>query len=550
MTDGGINNYDAVSNWNKDYYLINSQIMVEYIKSFKENNINALFGFTNESTTRRENDVWQNYVDPDLLIPTDQTTGELNNTGGSTFIQNNERTSISSLIGRFSYNWAQRYFAEFTFRYDGSSRFASDRRWGFFPSVSLAWRPSEEKFLDYYRENVGDLKIRGSWGILGNQAIGSYDRFTTYSPNANGYVVDNELVTNGGFTLGNENLTWEKTHTWNVGVDFTFLNGDLTASFDYFYKRTKDILMTPQFPGIFGTTLSKDNIGEMSNKGWELSINYALRTGQVNHNFSFNIADSRNKLISYPGHYQMNGNAEGWVLMQEGAPLNDYYGYKVIGMFQSYEEIEQSATPPGLSLQPGDLKFEDVNGDGIIDANDRVSLGNAFPRYTFGFNYNFEWKGLDFSFFLQGVGKRSQFIRGEMIEPFHVGYGLTMYKHQLDFWTPTNTDAKYPRLSTNGTDSNENNFRMGNSLNVLNGAYVRLKNIQIGYSLPQKWIRVLGMQNCRIYVNGENLLTFSHNSWIDPEVTDFGQNMNSGGDNSYRAYPTLRYYGFGADITF
>ncbi len=549
LCQGTAKDYKSDS-WSKNYWLLNSQIMLDFNRTFGDHNVIALIGLTNESTTRKEHSYWFNYADPELWKPTDQTNSEVGNIGGNTPTTSNARTSITSVIGRAGYNWKSRYFAEFTFRYDGSSKFHKDHRWGFFPSVSLAWRPTEESFLDLYRQNIGDLKIRGSWGILGNQAVGDYAYITTYNPNANGYVINNQLVTSAGFSLKDPNLTWEKTHSWDIGFDATFLRGALTVAFDYFYKKTVDILQTPQFPGIYGTSVPNTNMGKMSNQGWELSVNYYLTTGKWHHSFAFNLGDTHNKMLSFPGHYQIAGDAEAWRVIQEGKPVNDYYGYKVIGMFQSYEEIEKSATPPGLSLQPGDLKFKDVNGDGIIDQNDRVALGSAFPRYTFGFNYGLEWKGFDFSMFLQGVGKRTQFIRGEMIEPFHVGYALTMYKHQLDFWTPTNTDAKYPRLSTNGTDSNENNYRMGNSLNMLNGAYVRLKNVQIGYTLPESVNKLLGMQKCRIYVNGENLLTFSHNSWIDPEVTDFNSNMGNSGDNSYRAYPTLKYYGFGLDVTF
>ncbi|MDE6528126.1 MAG: SusC/RagA family TonB-linked outer membrane protein, partial [Muribaculaceae bacterium] len=425
-----------------------------------------------------------------------------------------------------------------------------DYRWGFFPSVSLAWRPTQEQFLETYRENIGDLKLRLSYGVLGNQAVGQFDRFTTYGLNSSGYVINNSAAASAWFTLGKDDLTWEKTKTYNIGIDATFLHNALQFSFDAFYKRTTDILQNPLYPDLFGTSVSKDNIGEMSNRGWELSINYFLTTGEFHHSFNLNLADTQNKLLKFVGHEAISSAEEMWRIRREGLPYNSYFGYNCIGIFQTYEEIESSATPAGLAIQPGNLKYEDVNGDGIIDEKDRIVLGNPFPRYTFGFTYGLQWRGFDFSMFWQGVGKRTQHIRGENIEPFHSDYSQTMYKHQLDFWTPTNTDATYPRLAVNGSDSQVNDWKYGSSKQILNGAYARLKNVSIGYSLPDNLIRKIGMKKCRVFVSGENLWTISQNSWIDPEVTDVGTNLSAGGANSYRSYPSLRYYGFGLDITF
>ena len=191
-----------------------------------------------------------------------------------------------------------------------------------------------------------------------------------------------------------------------------------------------------------------------------------------------------------------------------------------------------------------------VRGDGTIDENDRYYLGNAFPRYTLGFTYNVAWKGIDLSIFLQGVLKRDMMVRGELIEPFHSNYGYTMYEHQLDFWTPTNTDARWPRLTDISDPSNQNNYRMGSDLYMFDGSYLRLKNIQLGYTLPERISMKFGVKRFKIYFNAQNLLTFSNCSFIDPESSEFGSNMNSGGANSGRNYPNLRYFGAGLNITF
>lgn len=537
-------------NWNADSYLINSQILLDFNRQFGIHSVNALFGATNESYTWSANDINKSYVDPDLGISTDKTTGELGNIWGGTGIDNSTRTSITSILGRVGYNFDERYYIEGNFRYDGASKFHKDYRWGFFPSVSLAWRPTEESFMERYRQNIGDLKVRASYGILGSQAIGTYDRYTVYSMYDNIYAYNNQVVSGAGFNLGKDDLTWEKTHTYNFGIDATFLHNTLRLTADYFIKRTNDILMKPLVPSVFGTGMPMDNIGKMENNGWEVSIAYNLNHGDFHHTFNFNIGDTRNKVVSFPGKEQIITNDEISMITREGLPIMSYYGYKTAGMFQSWDEIESSALPVGASVQPGDIKFVDRNNDGVIDSKDRFVLGNAFPRYTFGFTYNFEWNGFDFSMFWQGVGKRDMMLRGELMEPFHGSYSYNIFKHQLDFWTPTNTDAKWPRLTAPGTASNRNNFGNGSDIYMLDGKYLRLKNIVIGYTLPKKWVRVLGMQRCRIYANGQDLFTFSHNSFMDPEASEFDSRMSNNYVNTGRCYPSLKYYGFGLDIEF
>ena len=543
---------NKTSNWNSNAYLINTQLLLDYNKTFGKHTVNGLVGLTNESYTQSSNEIEKKYVDPDLGIATDETTSEPGNITGKTSVDDSNRTSITSFLGRAGYSYADRYYAEFSFRYDGASKFHKDYRWGFFPSVSLGWRPTEESFMEFYKEKIGDLKLRASYGILGSQAIGTYDRFTVYDVYDNSYAYNNKTVSGAGFKLGLENLTWEKTQTFNIGVDASFLQNSLTVTFDYFHKRTNDILMKPLISSVFGTEMPMANIGKMQNQGWDLSVNYRLKTGAFTHNFNFNLGDSWNKVLEFPGDEQITQVEELSRIIRVGVPLNSYYGYKMAGFFQSYDEIEASAIPVGAKVQPGDIKFVDRNDDGIIDSKDKFILGNAFPRYTFGFTYGLNWKGIDFSMFWQGVGKRDMMLRGELIEPYHANYSYTIYKHQLDFWTPTNTEARWTRLAAPGSDSNRNNYGNGNGsdLFLLDGKYLRLKNLTIGYTLPKEWTKHLGMQKARLYINGQNLLTFSNNSFIDPESSEFDSKMSTSGANSGRSYPTLRYFGFGVDIEF
>ena len=541
------NNDDKSEDWNQQAYLINSQLMLDFDRTFGKHHVSALLGASNESYTSESNQISLKWAD-DLGIKGDGTEIVLGSS--SVTPENTTRTSLTSVFGRAAYDYDDRYYAEFSFRYDGSSKFRSDLRWGFFPSVSLGWRLSEEAFMEGYRDNVGDLKIRGSYGTLGNQSVGDYQYFTTYNVYANTYAFNNAAVGGAGFQLGTDNLRWEVSKTFNIGFDASFFKGSLNLGFDYFNKHTTDILVTPKTPAMLGTTLQNYNAGEMRTQGWELTINYTLRKQDWTHNFQFNIGDSWNEVLKYEGFETISSQEEFWRITREGLPFNSYYGYKTDGFFQSYEEIANSAIPTGKTVQPGDLKFVDRNGDGVIDENDRFYLGNAFPRYTYGFTYNVAWKGFDFSIFLQGVMKRDMMIRGELVEPFHSNYGYTMYEHQLDFWTPTNTDARWPRLTDISDASNQNNYRMGSDIYMFDGSYLRLKNIQLGYTLPSRISKKFGVSKFKIYVNAQNLLTFSGCSFVDPESSEFGSNMNAGGANSARNYPNLRYYGVGLDVTF
>lgn len=536
-----------IEDYNGKITMLNSQFLLDYNRTFREaHNVSALFGFTMESYRSERNEIKRNYVDPDLYQDTDETiysTDSYNTPNGTA-----ER-ALHSWLGRVGYSYNNKYYVEVSGRYDGSSRFASNYRWGFFPSASLGWRISEEEFFGFWRDNIGDLKLRGSYGLLGTQSVSDYQFLTTYDIYTNQYGFNDKSVTGTGYTFGNELLRWEKTSTLDLGFDATFFNNSLTLTYDFFNKYTTDILLTPQTPSTLGGAVPKANMGEMRNRGWEVSLNYRLRHGAFSHVFGFNMGDSFNKVMKY-GEQQIDKSDEIERIIREGVPLYSYYGYKTMGLFQNEDEIREAALPIGGNVQPGDVRYVDRNNDGIIDDNDRFILGNAFPRYTYGFNYMMNWKGLDFSMLWQGVGKRDMALRGEMVEPFHGSYYFVMFEHQLDYWTPTNPDAQYPRLVNNSSPSYSNNYNYASDRNIYNGAYLRLKNIQLGYTLPQRWIEKAGLSKFRMYVTGQNLLTFSKNSFIDPESSEFGSSMNANSANSGRNYPTLKYYGVGLEIEF
>jgi TonB-linked SusC/RagA family outer membrane protein len=536
------------ADWSEKKWIVNMQIMADFDRYFGKHHVHALIGGSNESYQRQAHQLHLNYSDPDLGIEGDGTI--IDPLGSYVTPGSTTRRSISSIFGRAGYDFSDKYFIEGSFRYDGSSKFAPVDRWGFFPSVALSWRASEENFMEWWRYNMGELKLRATLGTLGNQDVADFQYYTTWQLYANNYGFNNVPVAGAGFSVASEKLQWESTRTWNIGLDASFFQNSLVVSFDYFIRNTSGILAPPLTPYIYGADASDQNLGGMQTKGWELVVNYNLQTGRVGHSFNFNIGDSQNKLTKF-SYRNMNERLdrveEFYFITREGLPYRSYYGFKTDGFIQTQAQADAHAQFVNLKLQPGDPNYIDRDGNGVLDNNDLYYLGNAFPRFTFGFTYGLDWKGLDFSLFLQGVMKRDMLVRGELVEPFHESYGFTMYKHQLDYWTPTNTDARWPRLAKGNFAYDKGDH--GSDIFLQNGAYMRIKDIKLGYTLPTRWTEKIGMSKLRLYVNAQNPVTFSYVDFIDPESTEFDNKM-SGSANSARNYPTLRYYGGGIDITF
>lgn len=552
LPGGSYGNDREVFDDNYKSLFTNLQLLVEYNKKFKEHSINVLIGTANESFKSEVNRIFKTLTDPNLGTP---TTGTIINAGNSiNSNQGTNETSINSVFGRAGYSYSGKYFAEANFRYDGSSKFAKENRWGLFPSVAVAWRITEENFMSGMKGTINDLKIRSSYGILGNQNVNAYQYQTTFFNFPNAYGFNNNAVGGSGFLLGNPDLTWEKAATFNIGFDATLLNRKLEFSFDYFNKTTKDILYTRKdVPQIFGAGFPDYNVAKVKNRGWEIKATYNWRGRLLNQTFSVNLADNLNELLSLTSgaNEQVERREEFELVRRVGYPITVYQGYRRDGYFQTLDDISKSPRFAGSNVTAGDIKFVDKNGDGIIDDKDKFILGNPFPRYTFGFTYTATIKGFDILLFVQGVGKRDAMLRGELVEPFHFGYGGTMYTHQTDYWTPTNPDAKYPRLAEAGSPSNTNNYRTGSDIYLFDAAYARLKNVQIGYTIPASLTKKAHIQKARFYFTGQNLLTISKLNFFDPEITEFDNNTGfNTGANSARAYPLPVFYGAGLDITF
>jgi TonB-linked SusC/RagA family outer membrane protein len=532
--------------------LTNTQLIAEYNKTFQAHEVRLLVGASNESFGSERNQLLKTLTDPALGTPTTGTV--INPSTSFNTNQGTVETSINSLFGRAGYSFNNRYNAEFNFRYDGSSNFAKQNRWGFFPSVAASWRASEEGFLQGFKNSIGDLKVRASYGLLGNQNVRPYQYQTSFFNYQGAYGFNDVAVGGSGYNLGNPDLTWEKAATFNIGVDATLLQRRLDLSFDYFSKTTSDILVQRRdVPLLFGASFPDFNTAEVRNKGWEARAVYRLPGKLFSHTFSANIADNNNELLSFTfGAAELVERREEFEFVRRvGYPITVYQGYRRDGYFQTLDDINKSPTFPGSTVTAGDIRFKDKNGDGVIDDNDKYILGNPFPRYTFGFTYTVAVKGFDVLLFVQGVGKREAMLRGELVEPFHFGYGGTMYRHQTDYWTPTNPNARYPRLAEAGSPSNSNNYRTGSDIYLFDAAYGRLKNVQVGYTLPASIAAKARIQRARIYFTGQNLLTVSKLQFMDPETTEFDNSTSfNTGANSARAYPLPVFYGFGLDITF
>jgi TonB-linked SusC/RagA family outer membrane protein len=530
---------------------VNTQFLAQYTKTFARNhNVDVLIGVANESSTDEQNYLRLKFTDPELGTPITGTVIETSSTGTNSHTQ---ESSLNSVFGRASYSYKNKYYGEADFRLDASSKFAKHNRNAFFPSLTAGYRLTEEGFMQNYRDKVGDVKLRASYGILGNQNVGNYQFLNNYRVSQNDYYgFNNQQVSVIDIQFANPDIRWERASTFNVGADLNFFKTALTVSLDYFNKITRDILLPPVVPGVYGASASDYNAGEVQNRGWELNVNYRLRTGAFNHSFGFNVGDTKNKVLKLEGGDQLKSFDEMQLLNKVGLPIGSYVGLKRDGYFQNLNDITNGPKPAGINVQPGDNRYVDVNKDGIIDDNDLFVFGSGFPRLTFGFNYNLNVKNFDLGLFLQGVGKRDMYVRGEQVEPFHVNYSQVIYQHQLDYWTPENPNARFPRLAASGSQSNTNNFRKGSDMYIFDGKYLRVKNLQVGYTIPTDVSKKAGMRKVRVYLTGQNILTFSPMKFIDPESSELNGSAkipNGGGANSARSYPLPIYYGFGIDIS-
>lgn len=514
-------------------------ITSSYSKTIKKHDLSLLLGFEQIDYTNNWLSAYrENFTFPDYSEMTSGSLENMKNDG------NSGSWALRSYFGRFNYAFASKYLFEANLRYDGSSRFARNNRWGAFPSFSLGWRLSEENFMKKL-DFLSNLKLRASWGQLGNQNIGgNYPYLSTVSLSNMGYVFGGNIVNGAAITtMPNSTITWETSESLNFGLDFGFFNNRLSGSFEYYIRNTKDILLQLPIPGNIGLSANYQNAGTVRNQGWDLNLSYRDKIGGVSYSIGFILSDVKNEITSLKDAGPFIST---YTIRKEGYPIDAYYGYESEGLFRTEEELGNHAKQIG-NYGLGDIKYKDQltidtdgdgvpdKADGVINADDRVVMGSNIPRYNYSINLGLEYKGFDFSCFLQGVGKRDVFLNKNSVWAFYSGGKIQTW--QLDRWTEDNPNASYPRLIAN---TSHNNFQTSDFW-MYNASYLRLKNATIGYTIPKNIISKINIQNLRIYVTGNNLFTFHKMpKGIDPESPTGDINR----------YPLTTTYAVGVNLTF
>lgn len=511
---------------------------LNYLKTFnKVHNISAMAGYSMESYNFEQIEGYRRgYTSVDMwYLKPGPTPAQTNDSDVNEW-------ALMSYFGRVNYDYNGKYLMEANVRHDGTSRLPRNGRWGTFPSVSVGWRISEEDFMKSlsYMDN---LKLRASWGQLGNQNIGNYpyqDILAQDNYNFGGTMT-------GGYTsktMSNVNIKWETTTSTNVGLDFGFLGGKLSGSIDWYRKYTTDILRTLQVPNFVGVAGPTVNQGEMKNIGWDFSLGHDNKIGNVRYSVRVNLDAYKNTLVSY-GADEISGVN----IRREGLPWNTYYVMVQNGVYQNQAEIDNEnvvrAYAGAVVIKPGDIRYKDISGpngvpDGVIDATyDRATVSGSFPKFNYGFNINVSYKMFDLSCFFQGVQGRKLYVSSWGMSPFNQAAAPPVFWR--DAWDGEGTSNFIPHIYMDGYGPMQASY---SSFFLRDASYLRMKSIQIGYTVPDVWARKLLLQNARIYFSGDNLLTFTNffDGQIDPERT--GQGATDA------MYPQAKILTFGLKVTF
>ena len=519
--------------------------LLTFDRTFGEHKISALAGYTYQDSRFRHIQAYGEGL-PQGLEEIDAATTNRSNEG------NSWRSVLTSILGRVFYSYQNKYLFTATIRRDGSSKFGKNNRYGYFPSFSLGWNVAEEKFM----ENVHwleQLKLRGGYGVLGNQEIDNYQYSSTITTGIN-YPDGNGGLLQGAFpkNFANPDIKWEETAMTNVGIDFMAFNNRLSLTADYYVKNTKDILLTVPIPiSSGGANDPIRNAGKIRNNGFEFNLGWM---DQPNPDISYGInligSFNKNKVIAMGSE---SGSIKGGSTNQNittsetkaGYPIGGYWLISTAGYFNSQEEVDAYAKD-GKKIQPaaepGDIKFVDANNDGVINDDDRVFQGSPFPDFTFALNGNMRYKNFDLSIGLQGVlGNKIYNATRQTLED--VTKGSNFLASCLDYWTPENKNASHPRLTW---DDPNRNTRAESDRYLENGSYLRLRSVQLGYTFPQTWFKG-AIQHARVYINAENLFTITSYSGYSPDVN--ADNANYRGFDNF-IYPTNRTFMLGLNVTF
>jgi len=499
-----------------DNYRTTLQFLANYTKSIKDHSFDILawfdeyYAFNENLTASREQYLLTSF--PYL----NQGPATYRDNAGSAW-----ENAYQSFFGRIMYNYKKRYLFQANIRYDGSSRFYTDYRWGAFPSASLGWVLSEESFMKDVTP-ISFLKLRASYGSLGNERIGNYPYQATIQFSQALFYQGNNVVsqqTAAQQKYAIQNISWETTETFDVGLDANFLNNRLRFTGDYYKKNTKDMLLAIQITMFVGFENPDQNTGKMWTEGWEFDLGWHDKVGQLNYSITANLSDARSKM-GYLGGTEFLGDQ----IKKQGSEFNEWYGYNALGIYQTKEQLDNSAKTSN-SVKVGDIWYKDISGpDGVPDGKispeyDRVLLGGSLPRFQGGGTINFEYKGIDFGLVFQGVGKQLARLTPNMVKPLVDNWGNIPAIIDGNYWSYYNTEeqnlsAKYPRLSL----ANQSNNYVMSDFWLFDGSYFRIKNISLGYSLPKQILQKIQVQNLRIF--GSISDCFSVNKfpkWWDPE---------------------------------
>ena len=556
--------------YDQNFYTANA--FATYKNGWKGHNLEVIAGFNYETRRHRDLKVTREDLLTESLSDFNLATGEIPElTGGR-----DERATVG-LFYRAAYNYMGKYLVEFNGRYDGSSKFPRGDRFGFFPSFSAGYRISEEKFFAPARKIIDNLKIRASYGTLGNQEVGSYDYIQSINTSGvmNNYTFDK--VTGASYAYSDDpvagNLTWETVIHKNIGLDLGMFDSRLNLSFDAYIRDVKGILTRGKtLPSIYGADEPMVNANDIRTTGWELSLGWKDSFKLAGKPFFYSFYGT---LADYRAKYTKVDNPSG-ILSDPyiGKEVGEIWGYRVDGLFRTTEEAEEYASridltevcydyfrpdagEYGKGIQAGDMKFLDLNDDKTVnsgagtlsDHGDLVKIGNSEPRFTYGINLTLEWAGFDFSIMFQGIGHQDWYPANDNIKfwgPYVRPFASFIPRNFMsDVWSEDNPDAYFPRARAYSARDSKHSMRNVNDRYLQNLAYCRLKNLTFGYSLPEKWISRAGLSRCRIYFSGENLFYFTslHSDFIDPEQAT----TNSGNSD---AYPWYKTFAFGVNITF
>ena len=459
---------------------------------------------------------------------------------------------LASLFARVSYNYDERYMFQGTIRRDGSSRFGSNNKYGTFPSFSVGWNVMNEAFMENTRDWLTNLKFRASWGKNGNDNIGdfAYTTLTALGASSNYYYGKTAAMTYGSKAnrLANEDLKWEESEQTNLGLDFGFWNNQLIFTVDYFMKKTNGMIIDMPIPSYVGEQRPLANVGDMKNSGWEFELGYKWNISDARFAVKANAAYLKNKLTNIGNetgfiNYGINQFSDGGTRAENGQPFPFFYGYKTDGIIQNKAEADAYNSKYGTSSKPGDFRFVDTNGDNKINSDDRTNIGNGIPDWSFGFNFDAEWKGFDLSLFFQGVSGVDIFDATYRQDIASGNYPTWV----LQRWTGEGTSNTVPSL---GDSKNW----VCSDMYIQDGSYLRLKNITLGYTLPRSLTNKIGINRFRAYVRAENLFTWTKYWGFDPEIgagfdndTQKHRTENSGVD--YGVYPQARTFTIGFNIS-